>query len=60
MTISEQEIKGEFKINFEWVEELSDSTSREFNELSTTVQNLIRQLLSSDAKYIKKIDVSFR
>ena len=60
MTIREQEIKGEFKINFEWVEELSDSTSREFDELSTTVQNSIRQLLSSDAQYIKKIDVSFR
>ena len=56
----EQDITGQFKINFEWVGQLSETTSREFNELSDIVQTLIRELLSDDVKYVKKIEVSFR
>ena len=59
-TIREEDMKGEFTINCEWVGQLSDSNSKEFNELSDIVQNLIRKLLSDDVKYVKKIRVYFR
>ena len=55
-----EDMKGEFSINYEWVVQLSDSNSRVFNELSDIVQNVIRELLSDDAKYVKKICVYFR
>ena len=53
-------MNGQFKMNYEWVGELSDCTTRKFNELSDFVQITIRQLLSDDVKYVKKTEVSFR
>ena len=58
--ISEQDMHGQFKIKYKWVEQLSDPTSEEFNELSGIVQNVIKVSLSDDAKYVKKIEVDFR
>ena len=59
-TIKEYDVKGHFKLNYEWVEELSDHTSKEFNELSDIVKNLVRQLISDDVEYVKNIEVNFR
>ena len=59
-TTREHTLTGQFSINCEWVGQLSDSTTREFNELSDIVQSIIRPLLSDDVKYIKRTEFNFR